>query len=269
MTAPVLEGRELSFGIAGREVLRRVSLALAAGDRVALLGANGSGKTTLLRLLLGLARPTHGAVLLDGRPLTSLPRRAVARRMAYVPQAHAPSFPFTVREIVAMGRAPEVGWGGKLRPPDDLAVTGALSKLGLLEFAERSYAALSGGERQAVLVARALAQGARILLMDEPTASLDLGQQTRLMSQLATLAGEGHAILMSTHQPELALRWFNRSVLLHEGEVLSDGPPRTTLTRESLSALYRVDVDLVEAGDGLFLRASAQPDGAAGVPPVT
>ena len=268
-TDPVLEGRDLSFAFAGSEVLRRVSLALAPGDLVALLGANGSGKTTLLRLLLGLAKPRLGEVLLNGRSLTAQPRRAVARRVAYVPQAHIPSFPFTVREIVAMGRTPDVGWGGLLRTSDDTAVSAALARLGLLEFAERSYAALSGGERQAVLVARALAQGARILLMDEPTASLDLGQETRLMAQLAALAGEGYAILMSTHQPELALRWFNRAVLLHQGQVLSDGPPTITLTPESLSALYRVDVQLVGAGDAMFLRASPHPEAGSGVTPVS
>ena len=260
MTPPVLEARDLGYRIGGREVLGGVSLALAAGDLVALLGANGSGKTTLLRLLLGLARPESGQVLLDGRPLTAQTRRAIARRMAYVPQAHVPTFPFTVREIVAMGRTPDVGLGGRLRPEDDAAVCEALTRFGLLEVAERSYAALSGGERQAVLVARALVQGARILIMDEPTASLDLGQQTRLMTQLTGLAGEGHAILMSTHQPELALRWFNRSVLLHRGAVLSDGSPRATLTPKSLSDLYGVDVRLVEAQDGVFLRASAHPD---------
>ncbi len=105
--------------------------------------------------------------------------------------------------------------------------------------------------------------------MDEPTASLDLGQQTRLMTQLAGLAGDGHAILMSSHQPELALRWFNRAVLLHQGAVLGDGPPQAVLTGEALSALYRVEVQRVEAGDAMFLRAFALPDRSSGAPPVS
>ena len=259
MTAPILEARGLSFRFGSREVLHRVSLALAPGDCVALLGANGSGKTTLLRLLLGLVQPEAGEVLLDGRPLAAQARRAVARRMAYVPQAHAPSFPFTVREIVAMGRTPATGWGGRFRAPDAAVVSDALERLGMLDFAERSYAALSAGERQAVLIARALAQGARVLLMDEPTASLDLGQQTRLMTLLGDLSGAGCAILMSTHAPDLALRWFNRAILLHHGSVLSDGPPHVTLTAERLSQLYRIDVELIDAGAGRFLHASAPP----------
>ena len=260
MSAAVIEARSLSFRLGGRELLRDVSLALAPGDCAALLGANGAGKTTLLRTLLGFVRPDRGEVLLDGRPLAAHGRRAIARRIAYVPQAHVPSFPYTVREIVAMARAPASGWGRSRTAVDDAAVADALERLGLGPFAERSYAGLSGGERQAVLIARALAQGARILLMDEPTASLDLGQRARLMRLLNALADEGHAILMSTHQPELAARGFNRAVLLHQGEVLADGPPRAVLTPDALSRLYAVQVRLVEAGEELFLAASAAPD---------
>ena len=125
------------------------------------------------------------------------------------------------------------------------------------DFSDRSYAELSGGERQAVLIARALAQGAQILLMDEPTASLDLGQRTRLMSLLGRLSGEGHAILLSIHQPELALQWFNRAMLLRQGVLIRDGAPRAIVTSESLSELYGVTVKVVEAGGVLHLSALA------------
>jgi iron complex transport system ATP-binding protein len=253
----VLEARGVTLRLGERETLRDVSVALEQGDCAALLGPNGAGKTTLLRVLLGLVRPDVGEVRLDGAPLTGQSRRSIARRMAYVPQAHVPSFPYSVREMVAMGRTPSAGWGGRLSADDDLAVSAALERLGMLDFAERNYVELSGGERQAVLVARALAQGARILLMDEPTASLDLGQQTRLMSLLAGLAREGHAILVSIHQPELALRWFNRAVLLHQGAVLGDGEPSQIVTGERLSELYRVAVKVLAAEDGWFLSTSA------------
>jgi iron complex transport system ATP-binding protein len=263
----VIEARGLSFRLGGRQVLRDVSLALKPGDCAALLGANGAGKTTLLRTLLGFVRADQGEVWLDGRPLAAHGRRAIARRIAYVPQAHAPSFPYTVREIVAMARAPASGWGPVRTSEDDAVIAEALARLGLAAFAERSYADLSGGERQAVLVARALAQGAQILLMDEPTASLDIGQQARLMALLAELAAEGRAILVSTHHPELVLRWFNRAILLHDGAVLGDGEPRAILTPESLSRLYAVDVDIVEAGKGLFLSATAGARDAHGLRP--
>jgi iron complex transport system ATP-binding protein len=259
VSAPLIEASGLSFSLGDRQVLKDVSLALTPGDCAALLGANGAGKTTLLRALLGFVRPDAGEVRLDGQPLASLGRRAIARRIAYVPQAHAPTFPYSVREIVAMARAPAAGWGSKLAAEDETAIEEALERLGLTAFAGRSYASLSGGERQAVLVARALAQGAQVLLMDEPSASLDIGQQARLLRLLGGLAQEGRAILMSTHQPELALGWFNRAVLLHRGEVLGDGPPRAVLTSESLSRLYDADVRLEPAGDGVFVTASPRP----------
>lgn len=257
MSAALLEARGLGFRLGARQVITDVSLALGPGDCAALLGANGAGKTTLLRALLGFVRPDAGEVWLDGKPLSGQGRRAIARRIAYVPQAHVPSFPYTVREIVSMARAPASGWGSVRTAEDEAAISGALDRLGLTQFAERSYASLSGGERQAVLIARALAQGSQILLMDEPTASLDLGQQARLMTLLAELAAEGRAVLMSTHQPELALRWFNRAVLLHDGKVLGDGPPRTVLTPEALSRLYAVQVRLIDAAEGVFLHATA------------
>ena len=267
MSGVLIEARSLSFALGARQVLRDVSLALNPGDCAAVLGANGAGKTTLLRALLGFVSPDAGEVRLDGRPLSALGRRAIARRIAYVPQAHAPTFPYTVREIVAMARGPASGWGGARSAGDEAAIADALARLGLTAFAERSYADLSGGERQAVLIARALAQGAQILLMDEPTASLDIGQQARLMALLAELAAEGRAILVSTHHPELVLRWFNRAVLLHQGEVLGDGAPRAILTPESLSRLYAVEVDIVEAGNGLFLSATAVAGQAGGLRP--
>ena len=256
MSAPILEARGLGFRLGQRDVLNDVSVALRLGDCAALLGANGAGKTTLLRALLGFVRADRGEVRLDGALLAGQSRRAIARRVAYVPQTHAPTFPYSVREIVSMARAPAAGWGARLGPEDEAAVSEALERLGLTDFSERSYAGLSGGERQAVLVARALAQGADVLLMDEPTASLDLGQQARLMALLGQLAREGRAVLMSTHQPELALRWFNRAILLHRGEVLGDGAPLEILTPQALSQIYAADVRVVQADGELFLRAS-------------
>ena len=259
MSRALIEARGLSLRLGERQVLQDVALELRPGDCAALLGPNGAGKTTLIRALLGFVRPDAGEVRLDGEPLLRQGRRAIARRIAYVPQAHAPTFPYSVREIVGMARAPKSGWGGRPTAEDEAAIAGALERLSIGAFAERSYAELSGGERQAVLIARALAQGAQVLLMDEPSASLDLGQQVRLMRLLGGLAAEGRAILMSTHQPELALRWFNRAILLHRGEVLADGPPKTILTPDALSQIYGVDVRLVETGEEAFL--FARPDG--------
>jgi iron complex transport system ATP-binding protein len=248
----VLAARDLGFRREGRNVLDGVSLELAPGSFTGLLGANGSGKTTLLRLLLGLLRPASGEVLLDGTPLALLSRRTIAARIAYVPQAHVAAFPFTVAQVVAMGRAPASGWGAA-PALGDRAVAEALARMGLTAFAERSYAALSGGERQSVLIARALAQGARTLLLDEPTAALDLGQRTRVLRLLAELAAEGYAILMSLHQPDLALRWCDRAVLLQDGRVLAQGATGAVLTGERLSALYGTPVEIVEIAGSRFV----------------
>jgi iron complex transport system ATP-binding protein len=263
VTTTGIKVRDVAFRAGGRDVLHGVSLRLQPGELVALLGVNGAGKTTLLRILLGLLRPSSGEVLLDGDIIGALSRRSVARRMAYVPQAHVPSFPFNVLEIVAMGRSPVVGVGRSFRPLDEDSALQALDRLGMRRFAQRSYVELSGGERQAVLIARALAQGARVLIMDEPAASLDLGQQARLMTLLAGLARDGYAILMSSHQPDQALRWCDRAVLLHEGRVLSDGPPRDVITADRLSRLYGVPMQVIETETFCFV-VSSETGAAAG-----
>ena len=212
-----------------------------------------AGTTPLLRLLRGRLSPPRGTVPRDGRPLTSLTRRRIASRIAYVPQSHVPSFPFTVAEIVAMGRTPAIGWGARLNAADRRAVDAALERVNMRTFAERSYAELSGGERQAVLIARALAQDAGILLLDEPTASLDLGQQTRLMGTLAERAADGVAVVASLHHPDLALRWSSHAVVLQHGRIRARGPVRQALSAELLSDIYGLETRVVEAGGQRFV----------------
>lgn len=239
-----LVARNLGFNRGARIVLEDVSFALKAGGLTALLGPNGAGKTTLMRLLLGLLKPVAGAILLDAVPITTLTRRQVARRIAYVPQGHVPAFPFSVAEIVAMGRTPARGWGRQIDKEDEAAVRDALHQVGMSEFATRSYAALSGGERQSVLIARALAQDADILILDEPAASLDFGQQTRLMRTLQALAADRKTILLSVHNIDLALRWCSDCLILKDGRLLAAGTPGDILTAKMLSRLYGVQIEL-------------------------
>lgn len=243
-----LVARNLGFNRGARIILEDVSFVLKAGALTALLGPNGAGKTTLMRLLLGLLKPFAGAILLDAVPINILTRRQLARRIAYVPQGHVPAFPFSVAEIVAMGRTPARGWGRRIDKEDEAAVRDALHQVGMSEFATRSYAALSGGERQSVLIARALAQDADILILDEPAASLDFGQQTRLMRTLQALAGDGKTILLSVHNIDLALRWCNDCLVLKDGRLLAEGTPGDTLTPKMLSCLYGVQIDLGQGG---------------------
>lgn len=248
-----LSVRNLTFARGDRRIIDDVSLDLEPGSFTSLIGANGAGKTTLLRLLLGLSPTQSGTVMLDGRPLTSLSRRQIASRVAYVPQSHVPSFPFSVTEIVAMGRTPSSGWGARLSGADMRIVEAALERVNMEAFASRSYAELSGGERQAVLIARALAQDARILILDEPTASLDLGQQTRLMKTLSDLSGEGFAVLASLHHPDLALRWSRHAIVMKDGRILTQGAVRQALSSENLSVIYDLEIRVVEVRGKQFV----------------
>lgn len=254
----MLSARGLATGYPGRTVGRGIDLDLRPGEVVCLLGPNGGGKTTLFKTLLGLLPPLAGSIELDGAELANLARAAIARRVAYVPQAQEGAFPFIVRDIVLMGRATRIGlWrqpGGK----DVQAASAALGRLGIAAFADRPFTALSGGERQLVLIARALAQEAGLCLMDEPMANLDLGNRTRLLAHLLALRREGIGILFTSHEPDHALAVADRVLLLKDGRVAAEGPPAGVMTGPALSALYGLPVEVVELGDGRRM-VTAQP----------
>ena len=248
----VLACRDVVFRRGERTVLRGVSLGLAAGEIVALLGVNGAGKSTVLRILLGLLKPDSGAVLLDGQPLERTNAREAAKRIAYVPQTHAATFPYTVEQMVSLGRIPHAGLGRRLSGEDRQAVKLALDRVDMAHLAPRPYTALSGGERQRVLIARSLAQEARILVLDEAMTGLDYGHQMRLIGLLRELAAQGYAILSTTHHPEQALLGASRAVLLEEGKVIADGRPRDVITATSMATLYRVPLRQIDADGERF-----------------
>lgn len=229
-----------------RPVLRDVSFSVASGEIVCLLGPNGTGKTTLLRCLLGLYAPKSGSVVLDGQSLSALANRERAKRMAYVPQTSTLAFPYEVREVVLMGRVAHLTPGVSHRDSDREAVA-ALERLELTPLAHRQFQELSGGERQMVLVARALAQQARCLVMDEPTASLDYGNQVKILHTIRHLAQAGYGILMTSHYPDHAFLAGTRAVLMRDGRVMAEGVPGEVVTTESLTALYDAPVEVAEA----------------------
>lgn len=247
-----IEAVGLDFGYPGHPVGRAVSLALAAGETVCLLGPNGGGKTTLFKTLLGLIPAQGGRVTIDGADLAQLPRAAVARRVSYVPQAHLGYFPFTVRDVVLMGRTAHLAPFASPGRRDFELADAALERLGLDALADSVYTRLSGGERQLTLIARALAQGAPLAIMDEPTASLDLGNQVRVLGEVRALAAAGIGVLMATHDPGQAFLVADRVALLHGGRLVADAPPEQALTTAALREVYGVDVTLaaVPAGDG-------------------
>lgn len=231
----------------GRPVLREISFSAGRGEIVCLLGPNGTGKTTLLRCLLGLSAPKGGAVFLDGQAVAALKPRDRARRMAYVPQSSQLAFPYEAREVVLMGRVAHMPPGAGHRASDREAAERALERLGITRLARRKFQELSGGERQMVLVARALAQQAGLLVMDEPTANLDYGNQVKILKTIQSLAGEGYGILMTSHYPDHAFLACTRAVLMRGGRVMAEGAPAKAVTTQSLTALYETPVEVAEA----------------------
>lgn len=247
-----LEVRKLSYSYGARRVLDALDLELGEGELVALLGPNGVGKTTLFKCVLAMLRGYSGNILLDGRDVHSLSASELARRAAYIPQAHLPVFDYSVLEVVLMGAAAGRSPFSTPTAEDEAYAHSRLEALGIADLADRSYGRISGGERQLTLIARALAQRSHFLVMDEPTANLDFGNQVRVMEAIAGLAEEGYGILLSTHNPEQAFLWAGRAAVLREGRIEADGPPRSVLTEAVLQRLYGVPVRLFSVGGGPF-----------------
>jgi iron complex transport system ATP-binding protein len=252
MTAPLLQANGIGYRLGGRRLLDGIDLSVAAGDCIALLGANGAGKSTLLKILLGLIKPDVGEVRLNGQPLGKLDRRSIARQLAYVPQNHVPSFPYSVRQIISQGRLPITGLGRAPNAHDLAAVDHALYEMGIEHLAERTYTELSGGERQLVLIARALVQQAQMILLDEPVTGLDFGHQLRLLDRLQQLAAGGLAILTTSHRPEQALAGANRAWVLHERQLIADGPPHQVIDAALMQRLYGVPVRQIDSDHHRF-----------------
>jgi iron complex transport system ATP-binding protein len=245
--ATVLAAKDLRAELGARVVLHSVALSLRAGELLVVLGANGAGKTTLLRALAGVLPVQGGAIDLFGRPLHRWSRREVARRLAVVPQDLTVEFPYRVREMVAMGRAPHLGPFAYESAEDWAVVEAALRELGLEGLAERVYPTLSAGERQRVALARARAQAAPVWLLDEPTAHMDLGHRLFTFEWLrARVRGSEppSAALVVTHELSLAARFADRVVVLCDGSVAADGTPSEALSRETLERIYQIEVQV-------------------------
>jgi iron complex transport system ATP-binding protein len=240
---------DLAFGIGARRVGSDVTFALDPGETLAVLGGNGAGKTTLFRTLLGLLPAQAGSVLVNGDRVDALAPPERAKRLAYVPQQHVPAFGFTVVESVLMGRASRLSTFARPGAADRAAAFGALQRLGIGSLSGRPVTELSGGERQLVLVARALAQEAPVLILDEPTASLDFGNRARVLREIDRLRSAGMTIMFSTHEPDHALAHADRALLLADGRTLALDTVERALTAENIARLYRTPVRLVPLGE--------------------
>ncbi len=245
--------QNLQFAYGSREVLKNVSFSAGENELIFVLGANGAGKTTLFRCMLGLLHGYRGSILLNGQRISHLPARELARRIAYIPQFHNPVFSYTALDMVLMGTNHRLSaFASPGRREREIAMQ-AMAQLGIEAFAERGFRELSGGEQQLVLVARALAQEAKILLMDEPTSALDFGNQVRVLQKVAALSTQGYTVLLSCHNPQHAMLYARRVIALHDGAVAADGPPQEALSPALVQTLYGIEAHFFPTPDGLLI----------------
>ena len=245
MSYPAIEAKGVRFSYGKNEILHGVDFAAQKGQLIAVLGPNGAGKSTLFRCL--------GSITIEGREVKNMQPREIAAKVAYIPQTHTPTFHYTVLEMVLMGTTHRVR--GLQSPGEkELAIArGALAQVGIADMENRSYGRLSGGEQQLVLIARALAQQTELLIMDEPTSSLDYGNQLRVMQRVRALARQGYTILLSSHNPQQALLFSDRILALHDGVICADGTPEKVITPELLETLYSIKTRLAEAEEGRLI----------------
>jgi len=243
----------VTVGYHNKTVVHDLSLTIRTGELLCLLGANGSGKTTLFKTILGLLQPSSGRVCIDGVDIRRWSRRELARALGYVPQAHTPPFAFKVRDVVLMARSAHIGKFGSPGRKDVAIADAALDRLNILRLADELYTEISGGERQLTLIARALAQEARILVLDEPTSSLDFGNQMRVLRHIKELADNGFGLLMTTHFPDYAFLCASQVALMKHGRLMAMDRPDIALTEDCLREAYGIPVRIVDPEPGLRL----------------
>jgi iron complex transport system ATP-binding protein len=239
-----IEVSGVSFSYGERLILDNIDVTAGEGQLLSVVGPNGVGKSTLFHCMLGLLNGFEGQIKIDGYDTRKLGIKEMAELVAYIPQSHYPSFNFSVFDMVLMGTSSQVSSismpGGK----QSALVEAALERLGITHLRNRGYTQISGGERQLVLIARALVQQTRILILDEPTANLDFGNQIRVLTQIQSLARAGYTIIQSTHNPEQTFMFSDTVLALHNGRVLASGAPSDILTGELVRKLYGVDIEV-------------------------
>lgn len=254
----LIEVKDLEFAYDSRKkVLDKINFSIESGEIIALLGPNGCGKSTLIRLMLGLMKPGLGTVLFKGRNVTHIKHKLFAQEVAYVPQVHRSSFPYSVLDVVLMGRIPHKSFFFAYSKKDYAIADEIMERLLIKHLADQPYTQISGGERQLTLIGRAMAQGAHTFFMDEPATGLDYGNQMRLLKHIMRLAGEGYTFIKSTHAPEHALWIADRAILLKDGVLLGDGKCRDVINSDNLMALYKTKINVDCVRDDIYVCSPA------------
>lgn len=256
---------QISFSYGNTPVLRNIDLVVEKGEMLALLGPNGSGKTTLIKLISGVLKPTEGEIHLDGSMLNQLKRREVAQRVAVVPQQFNMPFAFTLGEVVLLGRTPFLKVFSDERERDRRVVQQAIELIGIEELKERFFNEVSGGERQKAILAMAIAQEPRLLLLDEPTAHLDINHQVEILDLVRSLNREqGITVIGAMHDLNLAALYFHRIILLKEGRIFADGSPAQVLTQETIKEVFSASVKVTQHPLTGVPHIVLTPDGSSG-----
>lgn len=244
MNEIVYEVRNISFSYPGyaKKVLDGASLMLRRGEVLCILGPNGAGKTTLLNCMAGLLTPDSGEIILCGKPLSGMKEKEIASLAGLVPQLHNPVFDYSVRDFVLMGRAPHTGLFSHPSEEEEKQVSDVLESMGLAHLADKSYLDISGGERQQLLIARAIVQEPEVVLFDEPTAHLDYGNQHRVLKRVKQMAVEGYSVVITTHNPDHALLLADKAAIVRRDGTVTQGDSSEILTEQMLSEVYGMDI---------------------------
>lgn len=245
---PIITVYDLSFSFPAKPVLQNINFTLQKGEVVSLLGPNGCGKSTLIRLMLGLMRGS-GDIWLYNRPIERYSHREIASHIAYIPQYHTVPFNYSVLEMVMMGRVSKLPFFASPSAKDRTIACDSLERIGIADLRHRPFGQLSGGQKQMVLLARALAQEVDTFIMDEPVTGLDYGNQMRLLGLIRDLSSQGYTFLKTTHYPDHALLVSNRVIVMNDGQITADGLPGDVITSEMIRELYGIDADLVSYGE--------------------
>lgn len=242
----ILEVNDISFSYGDELIFENINFSINKGDVLCILGPNGTGKTTLIKCLNGLHEIDSGEILVNGKNIKTLSFSQISKYIGYIPQAHTPSFPFTVFDVVLMGRAPYLNLTQSPKKKDEKIAEKSLKTLGIYDLKDKEYTNLSGGERQLVFLARVLTQQPDILILDEPTSHLDFGNQIKLLEIVDMLAESGLSVIMSSHFPDHAFLSSTKVAIMKNKKFIDFGTPEDVVTEDNLKEAYSIDVKLIE-----------------------